>query len=121
MSVTTYRKSGAEVATPVWVVPDGEDLLVWTPAGSGKVRRLRNDDRVELAPCSRRGVVEPDAPRVAGVARIEGDAASLAAVTGALEAKYGVEYRVITTLEKVVGTVRRRHPGRVVLRIGPAA
>ena len=46
---------------------------------------------------------------------------AFATLTSALQQKYGWEYRIITTLEKVVGTVRRRHPERVVLRIGTAA
>ncbi len=121
VSVTTYRRSGAAVSTPVWAVADGEDLLVWTPADSGKVKRLRNDSRVDLAPCSRRGAVAPDAPHVTGTAVIESDDAALAAATRALASGYGAEYRIVTTLEKVVDVVRRRHTTRVVLRISAAA
>lgn len=121
VAVTTYRRSGAAVSTPVWVVPDGDDLLVWTPAASGKVKRLRHDPRVDLAPCSRAGKVAADAPHVAGDATVHGDDAALAAVTAALRRKYGLEYRVITTVERVLGAVRRRPTDRVVLRISPAA
>lgn len=121
VAVTTYRRSGAAVSTPVWVVPDGDDLLVWTQADSGKVKRVRHDPRVDLAPCSRSGKVVGDAPHVTGVATVHGDDAALAAVTSALKRKYGVEYRAITTLERLVGAVRRRPSARVVLRIGPAA
>ena len=38
MALTTFRRNGEGVATPVWLVPDGaEGLAVWTPAGSGRV------------------------------------------------------------------------------------
>ncbi len=37
-------------------------LLVTTTEGSGKVKRLRQDRRVQLRPCDRRGAVNPDAP-----------------------------------------------------------
>lgn len=117
VSVTTYRRSGVAVATPVWAVADGGDLLVWTPADSGKVKRLRNDPRVELAPCSRRGAVADGAPRVAGTAVVETDAAAVRSVEVRLRREYGLEYRVVTTLERVVATLRRRRTPRVVLRI----
>ena len=57
VSLTTFRRTGASVATPVWIAPDGDVLVVTTPVESGKVKRLRPDPRVELRPCSRRGAV----------------------------------------------------------------
>ena len=36
VSLTTFRRSGAAVTTPVWAAPDGESLIVWTRADSGK-------------------------------------------------------------------------------------
>lgn len=120
VSLTTYRRSGAAVSTAVWVVPEGDGLQVWTVGTSGKVKRLRNNPRCELAACSRRGAVATDAERVTGRATIADDAGSLAAVQQALKAKYGVQYRVITTIEQVVATVKRQHAGRVVLTISPS-
>jgi PPOX class probable F420-dependent enzyme len=40
--ITTFRRDGSEVPTPVWVVRDGEALGIWTVAASGKVKRIRN-------------------------------------------------------------------------------
>jgi len=57
VSLTTFRRSGEAVSTPVWVGRDGDALVVTTPRDSGKVKRLRSDDRVELRPCSRSGRV----------------------------------------------------------------
>jgi uncharacterized protein len=55
INLTTFRKSGEPVTTPVWyVVRDGK-LYVRTGAGSGKVKRIRNDPRVRLAPATVRG------------------------------------------------------------------
>ena len=45
-SLTTFRRSGERVSTPVWVGRDGGALVVLTLAASGKVRRLRRDPRV---------------------------------------------------------------------------
>ena len=59
VSLTTFRRNGEGVATPVWVARDGDALVVITPEGTGKLRRLRRDDRVTLRPCDRRGRVAP--------------------------------------------------------------
>ena len=69
ISLTTFRKSGVGVPTTVWVGRDGDALLVTTPRGSGKVKRLRRDPRVELSPSSRLGNVDDDAVVVPGVGR----------------------------------------------------
>jgi hypothetical protein len=53
--LTTYRKDGRGVPTPLWVVPDGAGLMVWTPAGTGKVKRIRNNGRVTVQACDFRG------------------------------------------------------------------
>ncbi len=55
VSLTTFRRTGDAVATPVWAAPDGADLVVWTRADSGKVKRLRHTSRVTVAPCDVRG------------------------------------------------------------------
>ncbi len=111
VSLTTFRRSGQPVPTPVWIAPDGDALVVTTPADSGKVKRLRHDPRVELRPCTRSGRVAPDAPTTVAVARVvPTDDRS----TSALQAKYRLQYRLIALLEKVV---RRGRGERVILRI----
>lgn len=49
--LTTFRKTGVGVPTPVWVVRDGDELLVWSAEDTGKVKRIRNSGAVELAEC----------------------------------------------------------------------
>jgi uncharacterized protein len=119
VSVATYRRDGSTVATPVWVVDRGDALLVWTGSSTGKVKRLRRDPRLTLAPCSRRGRVAPDAEPVAARATVEDDPAVLADAERLLARKYGVEYRLVTLVERVVGALGRRSDTdhRVVLRI----
>ena len=34
--VTTYRRDGRAVPTPLWVVRDGDAIAVWTPTTAGK-------------------------------------------------------------------------------------
>jgi len=118
VSLTTFRKSGEAVSTPVWVAREGADLLVVTPTESGKVKRLRNSGRVELRPCSRTGAVAENAVPVPGLAEIVADPAETEHLIAVIRAKYGVEYRVMMFIERVVA--RRRKP-RVVVRIRAAA
>ncbi|NMO52894.1 PPOX class F420-dependent oxidoreductase [Actinoplanes sp. TBRC 11911] len=70
VSLTTYRKDGTPVTTPVWHVPHEAALWIVTEAGSGKVKRIRNNPRVLVAPCSLRGTVAPDAPTATGTAQL---------------------------------------------------
>jgi PPOX class probable F420-dependent enzyme len=71
-SLTTFRKDGRGVATPVWVLPAGAGLAVWTVTDSWKVKRVRNNPRVTVAACDIRGNVRGEA--VEGRARIADDA-----------------------------------------------
>jgi uncharacterized protein len=61
LSLTTYRRDGSPVSTPVWFVADRGRLVVWTSAGSWKARRLRRDPRVRIAACDFRGNVHGSA------------------------------------------------------------
>ena len=51
LSLETFRKSGQGVPTPVWFVQDGPALYISTEGSSGKVKRIRNNARVRIAPC----------------------------------------------------------------------
>lgn len=53
--LTTFRRDGTPVHTPVWFAVDGTALVVWTDAASGKVKRLRANPAVEVAPSDARG------------------------------------------------------------------
>jgi PPOX class probable F420-dependent enzyme len=65
VSLTTYRKDGTAVPTPVWMVRDGDELAVWTNARTGKVKRIRRNPDPGLARPTRHGHVgrrHPDHP-----------------------------------------------------------
>jgi uncharacterized protein len=53
--VITFTRSGRRVPTPVWAASDGELLYFCTRQDSGKVKRLRADNSVLVAPCTPRG------------------------------------------------------------------
>ncbi len=68
--LTTFRRDGRAVPTPVWVMRDGDCLAVWSAADAGKVKRIRNSGRVTVAPCDWRG--KPLGEAVDGVADLPG-------------------------------------------------
>jgi uncharacterized protein len=70
ISLTTFRKDGTGVSTPVWYVVDGGRLLVISEAAAGKVKRIRNNGRVVVAVCDIRGRIAPGAPTAEGTARL---------------------------------------------------
>lgn len=60
INLETFRKNGQAVRTPVWFAgepPQGlpEKLYVYSTADSGKAKRIRNNNRVRVAPCDMRG------------------------------------------------------------------
>ncbi len=84
--LTTFRRSGAAVPTTVWFANAGDRLLFQTGPEAGKLKRIRANSRVTLAPSTRVG--EPLGPALSARARIlSGDEA--AAADAALHAKYG--------------------------------
>jgi uncharacterized protein len=105
LSLTTRRRDGSLVSTPVWVVSDdGRRLLIWTGASTWKAKRIRRDPHVLVAACSMRG--RERGPRLDGTARIlEADGADL--VIPLLRRKYGWQRRLLE-LESRIRRLRGR-------------
>ncbi|WP_330180957.1 PPOX class F420-dependent oxidoreductase [Nocardia sp. NBC_01503] len=86
--LTTYKKDGTPASTPVWIAPDGEQLVVWTNPKTWKVKRIRRNPSVTVQICDNRG--RPRADEVLpGSARIL-DAAGTEHVRAVVSAKYGL-------------------------------
>ena len=68
ISLTTYRRDGRAVATPVWFVLDGAQILVWTDAASGKAKRVRANGRAAIAASDMRG--KPKAGAIEATAHV---------------------------------------------------
>lgn len=81
VSLTTYRKNGTAVATPVWHVANGGELVVVSDAEAWKVKRIRNDSNVVVTVCGFRGKIAPGAPSAQGTARLLNEADTEAART----------------------------------------
>lgn len=57
IELTTFRKNGDAIATPVFFIADKGKLYLTTNGNSGKLKRIRNNGRVLIAPCNNRGKV----------------------------------------------------------------
>ncbi|GAA2554456.1 PPOX class F420-dependent oxidoreductase [Winogradskya consettensis] len=110
--LTTFRRDGRPVPTPVWVVPRPGGLAVWTAPGSGKVKRVRNNGHVTLAPCTARGTVT--GPEVPAQARIA-ERAAVPGVLPGLRRKYGLLGRVLIR----VSLLRHGIAGSAVILLTP--
>lgn len=91
-ALKSFRKSGEEVVTPVWFASDANELYVFTEKNSGKVKRIRNNGSIELAPCSMRGTLKGG--WTTATAAIDESRDTLDHVVELLGKKYGLEYRL---------------------------
>ena len=108
ISLTTFRKTGAAVVTPVWFAELAGTLYVYTDATAGKVKRIRNNPQVQFAACTLRGVVT--GPTIPGSARIVTDREEIASAETAINKKYGVERRLLRLANSIMGLFRRKQP-----------
>jgi PPOX class probable F420-dependent enzyme len=88
LNIETLRKNGVGVRTPVWFVQDGIHIYIRTGANSGKVKRLRNNPQVNIAPCKMDGTLVGD--WVPASAREVKDEATANKVDQLLGKKYGL-------------------------------
>ncbi|MFE0102373.1 PPOX class F420-dependent oxidoreductase [Streptomyces sp. NPDC059009] len=103
VSLTTYRRDGTAVATPVWHAMDGDRLYVRSAADAWKVKRLRRDPRAEVTVCTVRGRIAPDAARATGTGRLL-DAEETKKAGALLRRKY-----VLARLGDWYSALTRRH------------
>ncbi|HEU4327913.1 MAG TPA: PPOX class F420-dependent oxidoreductase [Roseiflexaceae bacterium] len=114
MNLITFRKSGQPVATPVWFAREGNRLYVMTALDTGKVKRVRNSPRVELAPSDRRGT--PLGPVFPARAQLLPEGAETRRADALLTQKYGWMKRMFDLMARVSG----RGNQRAFLAIAPA-
>jgi len=63
MSLETFKRTGQGIRTPIWFAADSAapldspsaKLYIYTIDDTGKVKRIRNSDKVRVAPCDSRG------------------------------------------------------------------
>lgn len=94
ISLESFRKNGEGIRTPVWFVESDGLLFIYSLANAAKVRRVRNNPRVRVAPCDMRGAFKDGAGEwVDGTATILDQAAGARAHV-LLTRKYGWMKRI---------------------------
>ena len=92
LNLETFRKDGTPVDTPVWFAEERGTFYVYSRADAGKVKRVRNNPHVRIAPCDVRGKLK--GTWVDAAARIVSDEAEARHGQGLLTGKYGWMKRV---------------------------
>lgn len=115
VSLTTFKRDGTPVSTPVWAVGEDGRLLVWSAATTWKVRRIRRDAHVRVAKCTGSGKLRGEP--VEATARILPETEH---VRELIARKYGLAYRLVRGFGLVRRWVRRRPEGEsVTIELAP--
>jgi len=116
VALTTYRRDGTPVTTPVWAAAEGESLYLFTNANAGKVKRLRNSSRAAIAPCTATG-------KVTG-AQLPAEAFNLTSdqmpkVWKLLTKKYGMAARLFVVYDRARALLRLQPSAGIEVRLTP--
>jgi hypothetical protein len=103
MRLTTFRKNGQGVSTPVWFAQEGEKLYMMTNSNAGKTKRMRNNVQVTVEPCNARGDVLGVMAK-ATARELSGEQAQHA--NEKLNKKYGIQKRMFDLFGKLSGSSR---------------
>ena len=107
MSLTTYRKVGTPVASPVWVVDLGDDQIgFYTSSGSGKAKRLAHTATVIVQASDSRGRVKDGSEPIEATAEVV-SGELLDEIKSKIVAKYGFMTKVTKVLGTLGGIVKR--------------
>ena len=106
--LTTFRRNGDAVSTPVWAVPlEPGSVGFWTSSGSGKAKRLAHTARVTVQPCDGRGKPKAGTVPTEGTARLV-TGAELDTIRQKIVAKYGFMTKVTKLLGTIGGILKRK-------------
>jgi PPOX class probable F420-dependent enzyme len=101
LNIETFRKNGQGIKTPVWFVQDGETLHIWTQAGSGKAKRIRNDGTVRVAPST--GTGEPVGEWLPAHAQTDESPDAISHLEKLMKKKYGILFNIFGFLGRLRG------------------
>ena len=99
LSIETFRKNGSGVKTTVWFAQEGDMLYIWTIGDSGKAKRIRNNARVNIAPCKRLGKVT--GKWMAAQASVDDSAAAVRHVETLLRRKLGFVFAAFELMDRL--------------------
>ena len=103
LNIETFRKTGESVLTPVWFAEENGVIYIYSLANAGKVKRIRSNPRVRIAPCDMRGKLKGD--WVEARARIL-DAQEAAHGHRLLDRKYGLMKKAGNLFSKIMSRDR---------------
>ena len=106
VNLATYRKTGVEVRTPVWIAENEGTLYVFSESRAGKVKRIRANGRARIAACDVRGNLKSE--WIDASARIVTDSREIAGMYDAFARKYGWQMRTLNLLARLSGRYNRR-------------
>lgn len=119
VSLTTFRRDGTPVSTPVWFVSENGNLLVETDGDSYKAKRIRRNENVTVTPCNAMGRTTGEV--ISARATIL-PAEELPRVERLLHRKYRLDYIFVLPIYLLVQRLRGRplrYESPVVLSITP--
>ncbi|WP_416958151.1 PPOX class F420-dependent oxidoreductase [Streptomyces sp. Agncl-13] len=105
VSLATFRRDGRAVPTPVGSLVQDGTLYALTPPETGKVKRIRNNPQVTIAPCDMKGTVPTGAPVVRAAARLL-DPAETVRVQEMMRRRFFM-YRLVRLADRALGRERR--------------
>lgn len=116
VALTTYRRDGTAVTTPVWAAAEGASLYIFTNAAAGKVKRLRNSSRATVAPCTATGTITGT--------QLPAEAFNLAndqmpKVWKLLIKKYGIAARLFVAYDRVRALLGKAPSAGIEVRLTP--
>jgi PPOX class probable F420-dependent enzyme len=92
--LTSYRKDGTPVPTTVWFANENGHIYVTTGSAAGKIKRIRNNGRVQLAPSDRAGHIHGETVQAQAQ---EVPTSEYERVNAILANKYKEQYNTIRT------------------------
>ena len=105
ISLTTFKRDGTAIATPVWFAEQGGKLYIYTDKEAGKVKRIRNNQQVTLAACSHFGKLK--GPMIQAKARILRDATEEKMAHSLIARKYHIMFAAFSGLGKLTSLFNR--------------
>lgn len=106
LSVTSFKRDGTGVATPLWSVSDGSRLFAFTDLRSAKVRRIRRNPVVLIASCRPDGKLRMEP--VPAHAEVLTAAPELERVRELLTTRYKISYRLVMLVYRIGRRIRRK-------------
>jgi PPOX class probable F420-dependent enzyme len=116
VALTTYRRDGTPVTTPVWAAAEGESLYLFSNAAAGKVKRLRNSSRAAIAPCTATGTIT-GAQLPAEAFNLTND--QMPKVWKLLTKKYGMAARLFVLYDRMRALLRMKPSAGIVVHLSP--